>query len=385
MSDSKHKRPTIPNKIYNLLWAKAAGRCYICNKILYQDLLTKKRVNSAYVAHIYDVNNKTDRYDAKLSPKLVKDISNLMLLCDTHHRMIDNEAQKEYPSSRLIEIKKRHENRIKKLTGILDNKQSFMILFSAPIGKRSFHIGIQDTENAMVRNGVYPAEDTPIILSVSDDEAKDSETGFWQYHAKTLVRKYKRLVKEKVYQKEITHASIFAIAPQPLLILLGVLLGDIKTVDIYPKNREGFSWGWRSKKKKNEYKIIAPQNPKNAIVALKISISGNIHDDRIKAVLGNDCTVWELSISEFNNDFLKSPYQAQYFREMSKKILDQIKYIHGENILLHLFSAMPAALAVEFGKIYMPKADLPLVIYDQNIERNGFFKTIRIPECYQSL
>jgi hypothetical protein len=385
MSDSKNKRPTIPNKIYNLLWAKAAGRCYICNKILYQDLLTKKRVNSAYVAHIYDVNNKTHRYDEKLSPKLAKDISNLMLLCDTHHRMIDNEAQEEYPSSRLINIKNRHEDRIKKLTGILDNKQSFVILFSAPIGKRIFDIENQEVENAMVREGFYPKEDTPIILSVSDDEAKDSETDFWQYHSKTLVKKYKRLVKEKVYQKEITHASIFAIAPQPLLILLGVLLGDIRTVAIYPKNREGFSWGWRSKKKKNEYKIIAPQNTKSSVVALKISISGNIHNDRIKAVLGNYCTIWELSISEFNNDFLKSPYQAQCFRAVTKKILDQIKYTHGENIVLHLFSAMPAALAIEFGKIYMPKADLPLVIYDQNRDRSGFFETIRIPECYEFL
>ncbi|WP_063833231.1 SAVED domain-containing protein [Aureispira sp. CCB-QB1] len=381
----KSSRPTIPNKIYNLLWAKAAGRCYICNKILYQDLLTNKHVNSAYVAHIYDVNHKTHRYDEDLSPKLSKDISNLMLLCDTHHRMIDNEAQKEYPASRLLKIKKEHEERIKRLTSITTDQQSFMIFYSAPIGKRLFQINMQEAENAMIRDEVYPAEDMPIILSVSDDEARDSETSYWHYHSQNLIRKYKRLIAEKVTQKEITQVSVFAIAPQPLLILLGVLLGDIKKTSIYPKNREGVSWGWRTKTKENQYQIIPPKDTTRKHIVLKISISADIHSDRITNVLGGDSSIWELRISNCNNDFLKSSHQARHFREAVKQLLNQVKHIHGEEVILHLFTAMPAALAIEFGKVYMPKADLPIIIYDQNRDRSGFFETLRIPDCYTSL
>jgi len=44
---------------------------------------------------------------------------------------------------------------------------------------------------------------------------------------------------------------------------------------------------------------------------------------------------------------------------------------------LHVFPAMPLALAVEFGRIRMPKADLPLCIYDQTGEM-GFQPALNI-------
>ena len=45
---------------------------------------------------------------------------------------------------------------------------------------------------------------------------------------------------------------------------------------------------------------------------------------------------------------------------------------------LHVFPVMPVAAAVEFGRVWMPKADMPLTIYDQNKGREGFYKTIQI-------
>lgn len=385
MSGKKNKRPTIPNKVYNLLWAIGAGRCYICNKLLYQDLLTKRNVNSAYVAHIIDVNPKTHRYDEILSPKLAKDISNLMLLCDTHHRLIDNEAEAEYTVPRLKGIKQQHEDRIKKLTSILSDKQSFIIQYSAPIGKRIFHISEQEIENAMVLDGYYPADDTPITLSLANTESKDSEEDFWLFHSRELIRKYNRVIGEKVLSKEITQASVFAIAPQPLLILLGILLGDIKTTHIYPKNREGISWGWRTNEENNDFFIKSPNNTSKNKIALNISISANVHNDRIRNTLGDDTSIWEIRISNYSNDFLKSPYQSKHFRAIVKEVLDKIKHIHGEDTCIHVFPAIPAALAIEFGKVRMPKADLPMVIYDQNRDKDGFIEALKLPDCINNI
>ena len=39
---------------------------------------------------------------------------------------------------------------------------------------------------------------------------------------------------------------------------------------------------------------------------------------------------------------------------------------------------MPVAAAIEFGRVWMPKADLPLLIYDQNSAVGGFQKAISI-------
>jgi hypothetical protein len=39
---------------------------------------------------------------------------------------------------------------------------------------------------------------------------------------------------------------------------------------------------------------------------------------------------------------------------------------------------MPIAIAIELGRIWMPKADMPLTIYDENKTFDGFNKTIEI-------
>jgi len=381
MAGKKGARRAIPNKIVNLLWAISAGRCQMCNTVLYQDLLTKKQVNSAYIAHIVDVNHQTHRYDKDLSPKLETDISNLMLLCDTHHRLIDNEGEKDYTVERLQKIKREHEERIQKLTEITSDKQSFIIEYSLSIGEQQFQTSYQEIKNAVVFDGLYPAEDTPIILSCSEAELKDSEEDFWNFHSKNLIKKYSRRVNEKVESGELMQASVFAVAQQPLLILLGVLLGDVKTITVYPKNREGISWGWRSKQKNNDFKLVPSDKKNTKSIALKIAISANIRNERIESILGKDCAIWEITIPECSNDYLKSKYQAKYFREIAKKALHDIKDTYGEDISIHVFPAMPVALAVEFGRIRMPKADLPLILYDQNRDRKGFIKAISIPDC----
>ena len=57
---------------------------------------------------------------------------------------------------------------------------------------------------------------------------------------------------------------------------------------------------------------------------------------------------------------------------------DRIKAKHGQDAKLHIFPAMPVSAAIELGRVWMPKADLPMIIYDQNWKREGFFKTITI-------
>ena len=44
----------IPAKVKYALWAQSAGRCEYegCNKILWQDLVTKAKYSTAYIAHI---------------------------------------------------------------------------------------------------------------------------------------------------------------------------------------------------------------------------------------------------------------------------------------------------------------------------------------------
>jgi hypothetical protein len=68
------------------------------------------------------------------------------------------------------------------------------------------------------------------------------------------------------------------------------------------------------------------------------------------------------------------------FRRVVRQAFDRIKAQHGEHAVIHVFPAVPVSAAVEFGRVWMPKADLPMVIYDQHRATGGFVARLSIPD-----
>ena len=66
------------------------------------------------------------------------------------------------------------------------------------------------------------------------------------------------------------------------------------------------------------------------------------------------------------------------FRRLLRRLLDRIKFVHGEAGLINVFPALPVSAAVEVGRVWMPKADLPLRVYDQNRTAGGFIPALEI-------
>jgi hypothetical protein len=60
--------------------------------------------------------------------------------------------------------------------------------------------------------------------------------------------------------------------------------------------------------------------------------------------------------------------------------LNEIKAVHGQDNIINVFPAMSNATAIELGRVRMPKADLPMLIYDQNYQNPayGFYETLKI-------
>ncbi len=225
----------IPDKVKFKLWGKSAGRCQYpgCNKILWRDDLTKVEFNTAYIAHIIANKPNGPRGDKKLSKELAWDISNLMLLCDDHHRLIDKEKVDEHTVELLREYKREHENRIERITDITPNMQTHVLLYGANIGEQSSPLNKQKAYNAIVKNGYYPAESDPIELSLKNSAIKDDEDGYWNIEKENLNKLFEQKIRYQLKDGLMNHLSIFGFAPQPLLIYLGHLLSDIPTAEIY--------------------------------------------------------------------------------------------------------------------------------------------------------
>lgn len=72
------------------------------------------------------------------------------------------------------------------------------------------------------------------------------------------------------------------------------------------------------------------------------------------------------------------------FRAKFRILMDKIKMAQGHDNVLHVFPSVPVAIAVEIGRVWMPKADLPLYVYDENRVNQGFKKTLEISNLISS-
>ena len=375
----RKKSRNIPDRISNILWGKAAGRCQYkgCNELLWIDHVTKTEGNYADRGHIWDFSEKGSRGHPELSTKLKADLSNLILLCTKHHRHVDKADKEGHPVERLQEMKKRHEERIEILSSISEEMQSHILLYWAKIGENIVNISWQEAAQAMspVR---YPAENTAIELGQRNNFDYDSEESFWSNERKNLIRGYKRYVEPRLDSGDIKHLSIYAIAPQPLLIELGKLLSDIPAGDVYQRHREPeVSWKWKDDPIISDYIIYEP-NEIYLTVALNLSLSATIDNSRISRVLGENVSIWTMTIEKPDYDCMKSKKQLSLFRSAFRNLLDKIKAKHGHYSEIHLFTAVPVSAAVEIGRILRPKADLTLKVYDENKINGGFKMALEI-------
>ncbi len=111
---------------------------------------------------------------------------------------------------------------------------------------------------------------------------------------------------------------------------------------------------------------------------LIISLSDKVNHERITSIFGQNVSIWELTIEEYHNDFLRSQAQLAMFRETVRKLMVAIKEKCGQSTPLSIFPAMPVSCAVEFGRVRMPKADMSWIIYDQNNKEGKFIKALEI-------
>ncbi|MGI9527197.1 MAG: SAVED domain-containing protein [Weeksellaceae bacterium] len=367
---------TISPKNKFFLWAISAGRCQYrgCAKSLYNDILTMRNFNQSYIAHIVADKPNGPRGDKQRSKLLSDDISNLMLLCDSHHRLIDREDVDGHPETLLKEMKQEHEDRVDNIFST--SMKSHIVTYKANIGKNTPNFDYVLLKSSL-KFGYYPAENRPISLGDFNSMNKDSNPNFWDIEKKELDAKFDRFLLPLIKDNSIQHISLYAFAPIPLLIYLGTLINDIIPMDIMQKQRVPDTWEFADEESTTNYNFSKPNNIFEKI-ALKIELSDNISNERIERVMGESVSIYSLYIDKPNNDFIHSRGQIIDFTTKIKEVFRTIKKIHGEDYEINIFPAMPISLAVQLGRAWMPKADLPLKIYDQNRNLGGFIEAIKI-------
>lgn len=365
----------IPEKIKLILIGKSGAKCEFrgCDKKILEETLTGKSGIYSNFAHIIADRANGPRGDKELSPKLAKEESNVMVLCFEHHKLID-ENEKEYTVELLNEMKNEHENYINELMKIPKNNNIIAVKYSSSISDRIPIIPDDDIRNSVRKQKMYN-EGKIIDLSGNTYSEKNNES-FFRLEANNLKECFLENVRPLQKRDGNRKIYLYAIAPQPLLIYLGVLFSDISNVEVQQLQREPIQEWYLGNEddEKFDVNVIVPEK-KNEKVALNISITANIDEDRIRAIVGEKCDIIKIESTIHGNDIIKNKSQLEKYNKKIREVFETIKDTYGRDCKISIFPAMPISIAIETGRCWMKKTHPNLIIYD---EKKGFKKALEI-------
>jgi hypothetical protein len=290
-----------------MLWGRAAARCEFngCNRPLSRSSVTQETLNVAQKAHIYAFSADGPRGNKGIAKKELNELGNLMLVCHECHRKIDKDKTGgRYTVALLREWKKAHERRVRIATGIDPKRSSHVVHYSANVADHGALLAADQTMPAKFPDR-YPAEAEPIELSAANSAQSNGDPTFWANEEQQLRRRFAERVAERIKGGSVQHLSVFALAPQPLLVLLGTLLTDIVPVDTYAYHRKPKGWRWEKAAPDLGLNVTAPKR-KTGTPAVVFSVSGAVADDRVHAALSADVCLWRLDVADPHNDCLKT-------------------------------------------------------------------------------
>lgn len=366
------------------IWVRSGGRCAYpgCNDVLWRDDLTLKDMNKAYIAHIHAESEGGPRWDPTLPEDMRNAPANLMLLCDTHHRLIDREGKDDHGPDLLRQYKAEHEERIERQTAIHASRRTHLLLFGSRIGDRSGPVQHEEAVAAVQAEGRYPITERGIVVDLKDCSVRPSDPDYWVFVRNEVRKVMDRFLRpgEGPTGKQINHLSVFALAPIPALIYLGRELGDVGTVEVFQKQREPAGWTWQPFDDEGfNYTLTHPEAiaPCDG-VTVRLSISGRVHFAEVHRAVGDTMPDYELTISSPSRTAIRSQEQLELFRNEWRALLTRIRENHGPSCEVHLFPAVPNSIAVEIGRTLLPKIEPTLRVYDCDHDLGGFHHSLTV-------
>ncbi|PJW18888.1 SAVED domain-containing protein [Geobacillus sp. WSUCF-018B] len=322
------------------LWVNSGGMCAICKRKLILDDVGKK-INIGERAHIIAKGKRGPRREHMEEYGLTEDRldtpENLILLCETHHKIIDQNPE-QYPPHELFRIKKEHEQFVQKRLELYGNS---IVVIHKRKGGPIDHISIADQINCLLMDAVSLQEEFNDFSKEGWQEAKKKNEEFY-----TEVMK----VKQKYDGATIT---VFPLSPIPLLVHFGKLISDTVPVEIYQYDRSKQVWV-RSAPRDQEVKELELEvsfSPNESdILVVTIEITSKIRpSDVVTALENKPYKHLNIYIPEPKIDAVLFHHDVKRIKETFQNEILRLRQEHDVNEI-HLFYAGPAGLAVELGR-----------------------------------
>jgi len=330
-------------------------------------------MNWGEVAHVLPASPQGPRgcadHDEEKAKALTNDPSNLMLLCPGCHDQIDRDAD-GYPESDLSGLHQAYLERIRLAATTPDGGRAVPVIVQSQHFATHNEIPTRELLVAMSAEGLTAFDhEVRIVFRAPGPRGRDE--GYWQNIKDDIQHELVGQLRRRGGAYGDTPAlAVVGIADIPALMMLGQAIGDRSKRLLFSYSREHFL-RWPDQSAEPSEFIFTPPPKSDAPLALVLSISAQVpHRDVTDALPG--ARIAELSIPEPSYAMVKNRRVIHAFRDALQVRLSQLEAETPGTI--HVFAAIPAALAIEFGALLTTQHQHSYRIYDRDKEDQGRFK-----------
>ncbi|MET4424261.1 SAVED domain-containing protein [Bradyrhizobium sp. RT3a] len=380
---ARGKRPKtrhIPEATKILLAVNSGGRCEFrgCNRYLFEHPLTLQGGNFSEHAHIVAFSEFGPRGAEGVRPDDINSPDNLVLLCPTCHKLIDDRPE-DYLRAVVEAFKQQHEERIRHVTGLGPDVQTSVVQVKARIAGSAVDIPAPHIYEAVSPR--YPVDKRGYVIDLTAYGDEDREE-YYRLASQEIARQIARIYDPGMDVERTRHISLFALAPIPLLAFLGSCLSNKIAVEFYQRHRTGDQpWKWKAVGDPALYEIRKRRSGTDqAAVAVIISLSGTVNENSLPEDIDRRFSVYEIVLANQapNVDFFRQRRDLEEFRITYRNFLSALMKDHPDIEELHVFPAVPSPVAIVCGHDLLPKVHPVLSVYDYDKKSGGFIMGLQV-------
>lgn len=325
------------------------------------------------VAHILPASPKGPRaqadHDEAKAESLTNDPANLMLLCPGCHDKIDRDDD-GYPESDLSGLHQAYLERVRLAATTPDGGRAIPVIVQSQHFATTNDIPVRDLLVAMSAEGLT-AFDHPIKIIFPPPSHRGRDEHYWQSIQDNVQHELEQQLKRRggAYGDAPTLAVV-GLADIPALIMLGQVLGDRSKRLLFSFSRE-HHLRWPNQAAEPPEFLFTPPAEGAGPLALVLSVSAHVPIRDVKEALPG-ARIAELSIPEPSYAMVQNRRVIHAFRDALQKHLSRLEAMTADKI--HVFAAIPAALAIEFGALLTTQHQHAYLIFDRSKDDQNRFK-----------
>lgn len=390
-------RGTEPNsKVKHEVGCVAGWHCQFegCGENLRTHTIPGVEGNFSYYAHIIASSADGPRGDPIESPRRSTDPTNLMLLCDKCHKLIDRVAPHKYPADRLFQMRENNIRQVQSLLEKLKFKGAQMIAVTQPIQGQGAGFDERLAEEAMWQSQLRKSSRDCLHFMQTGNVSSSNQSVYWLNFFHTLKTDLP-VLKRRIdgidgNTGRPDHIALFPLHGTSVLVATGRILGEASTVSLFQFTRDqvggnqGGQWSWPNMPRPDDSKFVlnihksASHHESEALLMVfltakipftqlppQFQTSGHL---RIPTV--------EVTLDAPSRSSIAHPYDLELFG----KVLDtayakiQDEWQIGK---VHLIVIAPTTACVRVGQKMQARSQSEFILYERDSD-DAFKQTISI-------